>query len=825
MTGWILLLAFAAALCAASACGLVELHWNKFPRPGPVLARWLRQLSDHLDAPSTPGGASSLGRQEEPAPDPQEPAEQSVQGKVSLAGTQQGWYRVLRGGELISCINGAEVIDRIAKLTRLSRAAFDRDLLPLLHRYIEFVQLMPASESHHHANAGGLAAHTLETILYALKYRNGFLLPRGAGAERIDAERDFWTYAVFLGALLHDVGKPITDLRIKYRRKGTSDPSDWVALAGTLVDCGAYEYHIAFAPKGQRDYAAHSKLGASLLQAFAPTSTLSFLSRAPSVLRELNQYLVGGDPQGVIAEIVKQADQESTRRNLASGSRIRLNTASSVPLIEQLMGAIRDMLNQGTELPINRDGSAGWVYDGSVWFVAKRLADNVRNYIRKNAAEDADGVPGESKNDRLFDTWQEYGCIMPNPQTGQAIWYVLVTGTDADGNELYRHKLSVLRFPLAKLYDSAEQYPPPLAGAIEVISKDKADGTSPPAVDAEALPAVDQTPGRVPPPGPPQRSTAAGGSSTCKEPGHQPLRQPEPKADVAKVPVPKFAQQQSSSRKLTQALKDDVDQLLDEADSARAEARKIRQSQPPGKASKAGRPEAAGKPVEQEAKTVPAGKYGNEELELPPVEELATGAGRPAQSTNALPGSERLQDGSSRESPPAAAAVPRPVVLPSSAPPSLGKAKEPSLLAIRFIEWLQAGLAEGSIKHNELHAPVHFVEQGMALVSPLIFREYAAQHGESLDGEQDSANQRPAESTRLGLVVQREVIRAAWHAPAPGGLNVWAFQVKRKGSGRASRLSAVVLRDPQRWVMPVPPPNPYLTVAPPADTAEGGSAP
>ena len=42
-----------------------------------------------------------------------------------------------------------------------------------------------------------------------------------------------------------------------------------------------------------------------------------------------------------------------------------------------------------------------------------------------------------------------------------------------------------------------------------------------------------------------------------------------------------------------------------------------------------------------------------------------------------------------------------------------------------FWMWLAAGLADGSITVNQSGAPVHFVSQGMLLVSPAIFRDYA----------------------------------------------------------------------------------------------------
>lgn len=115
---------------------------------------------------------------------------------------------------------------------------------------------------------------------------------------------------------------------------------------------------------------------------------------------------------------------------------------------------------------------------------------------------------------------------------------------------------------------------------------------------------------------------------------------------------------------------------------------------------------------------------------------------------------------------------------------------------------VQRHLADGSMKHNEAGAPVHFIEYGMVLVSPLIFRLYAA------------ANDVPARPTEengdFAMQVQRELLRAQWHAIAPGGKNVWTLYVSKKGGQAASRLAAVVLTEPQRWVVPVPPSNPFI---------------
>lgn len=124
-------------------------------------------------------------------------------------------------------------------------------------------------------------------------------------------------------------------------------------------------------------------------------------------------------------------------------------------------------------------------------------------------------------------------------------------------------------------------------------------------------------------------------------------------------------------------------------------------------------------------------------------------------------------------------------------------------MAMAFLTWLQQGLASRSLKYNETGAMIHFTAEGMALVSPLVFKAYVA--------DEESVND--AESEAQALQVQREVIKAGWHLMGPGKTNILRYQVLGRGGVPVGKLSAVVLIRPERWVMPVPPSNPVLQIA------------
>lgn len=745
----------------------------------------------------------------------------------SAQGTHEGWLRVLSAPALIELVQGERAVREMRKQSRLSTMTWQRDLLPALERYAEFVQLMPASEAHHHAHAGGLLAHTLEMVLVAMTWRNGHFLPEGAPVEDMDAQRDEWTYVVFFAALLHDIAKIMTDLKVTWRCRGMDVPLHWVPISGTLSQIVGSrldaQYLVEFTPKAARDYAAHSRMALMLLQQVAPTTAMTFLAQNPGALQTLTQYLSAQDRNSLVGKIVQKADQASTQRALLVGSKARFTTSTSVPLVDLLMSAISSMLKAGGTLPLNRSGAAGWVFDDSVWFVAKRLADAVRAHIRKHAPDEA--IPGDNKNDRLFDTWQEYGCILANPQTGQSIWYVTVHGsgpsTDTDGvpqpesgNGSYVHSLSMLRFPLNKLFTEPTLYPAVMSGHIEIRARPVKDGDGEVSPSDGAVELAD-TPDPVvtdplKPDGAAELCSGPRTQSLPPAPPEKPLHQ-KPKPGMAlKAPAfnpPKQAQPKAASGPVQNSVTGMV------------------QAPATPKSTKSAVPVAAGKWPEFEDDSIfnsPPGKpvtdahvtVADVEQNLPPVVVARTVApakqppkneaavvARPLLTQSTVVGNGAVPAATAR------ALRQAPVVLTPflpDLPHELAiEQHEPSAVAIGFITWLQQGLAQRRLKYNETGAVVHFVAEGMALVSPAIFKQYCAE------------TQPDADAAAQGLQTQREVIKAGWHQIGPGKINILSYQVIGRGGAMVSKLSAVVLLNPDRWVMPVPPPNPVLKLVVP----------
>lgn len=786
-------------------------------------------------------------------PEQEVPAESSENNPVELppiAGSGVGWFNVLSGEHLLAHCKAQSLLSDIERQSRLSHEVFMRDMYPAITAYVEFIQLAPASEAHHHSHIGGLIAHTLEVVLAALTARNGYLLPLHANTELIDAQRDHWTYAAFYAALLHDVGKVLTDLQIDVRDGPQAPSRRWLPLSGPMRASRALEYQIQFAPKSARDYQAHQRLALVMLQAMVPSNALAFLGRKQNVLTALTKYLSGEDAvidEGAkaLSEIVKRADSFSVSRNLAHGTRQRFVTATAVPLNELLMQAIRHMLRDGTKLPLNRNGAAGWVYDGAIWFVAKRLADTVRKHIQEHHPDES--IPGGNKNDRLFDTWQDYGLIEPNPSSGGAIWKVIVQGPDYE-----LPPFPVLKFPLHRLFDAPTQYPIDMQGSITILTGEKADAVEV-ELETEAVPDLapleDPAPeetvwddGTVAVPAMAARSAPDGlldasdavttngtsnasskvpattsassntganktssGTETNAKASAPSVPKPVPSIDrnAFSIPGPKPVSKQGSTggnSKTLHNLGQGAEKGADPKPVSQANAIPAPQNGVPKPQPKPASNEAP-VPAHTPATPAPAKASTTQQAQIA-AQKPAT---RPAPSAESefLPGDGDVAtyDGNQQGSPhkplESAKTAPEAIkpVMPHAQPPKIiGNKKEPDPMAIEFVQWVQQGLASGAITYNQADSLVHLVPEGIALVSPRIFKEFLIDQAVT-DVEYS--------------VLQRKVTAAGWHQMGENHSNILHYQVVANGK-RRSKLSAVVLRNPKQWLAEVPPANPHL---------------
>ncbi len=370
---------------------------------------------------------------------------------LTLSSLKLDQLPILEAMDLIQLLGLQARLDSIKSLAAIGDTHFNALYTPSINQYLESVQLAPASASHHHAGPGGLATHTLDVIETALRKRKAYNLPQHSSSELIAAQEHIWTYGVFAGALLHDIGKMVCNSQI-FLDNGLL----WTPHGDSILSAGAKTYRVEFK---KSPYKMHATLSNGFLHLLAPAGR-GWLAQYPNILAQLTAWLSGDIYEyGTIGEIVRQADGESVAANLKiGGDRKRFPNAPTIPMVDRITTALRQLIDE-SKLKINRpNGSSGWCDERYAYMVCGTVANAVRQQLQSSGATD---IP--SDNSILFDTWQEHDFIVSTPEGG-AIWYLTINGS---------LHLTVLKFEVSRLFHPSRQ-PAPFAGELSISDTDQA---------------------------------------------------------------------------------------------------------------------------------------------------------------------------------------------------------------------------------------------------------------------------------------------------------------------------------------------------------------
>jgi integrating conjugative element relaxase, PFGI-1 class len=358
-------------------------------------------------------------------------------------------------------------------------------------RYCEVVQLLPASQAHHHAYPGGLIVHTLSVIEYAINERQKYTLPLASEPEVIEAQKNLWTYAVFVAALLHDIGKAVTMAwYIDAAQDKIRNPA-----AGTLLQQGCKHYTLKFRPT--QYYKLHERLGLLYLSQLLDSTSLDYLTRDLDIFAEVLGYVSADKASwGSIGAIVSTADQMSVADDLRIASQTgrprQFAGAELENFGERLLKAFR-LLIEERKLAANRPGAILYLSDDQryVYAVAKTIAEKLREKMQLLGATD---VPAD--NTRIFDELQQHGLI-EETATGHAIFNIHVSIPHAN----FEQDFTVLKINSRKLFTVAS-LPAQMAGSVRESDKAATDSAVTPspatasttvqALPASAAPAAEQ---------------------------------------------------------------------------------------------------------------------------------------------------------------------------------------------------------------------------------------------------------------------------------------------------------------------------------------------
>ena len=369
-------------------------------------------------------------------------------------GAERHRFKVLPSSELLAPFEGelAAIRARAGVPAEHWRSLYQT----VFDNYAALVQRLPASESHHHAGAGGLLQHGIEVARHTLDLKQGIILPRGEAPEVQSRVQDLWTYACVTAALLHDLGKPVTDQCITLYDGPPGRRSAWSPVHGPMP-IGA-TYAIEFNPA--RVYRHHERIPPLLAHHLIPLAGLQWIAGDPNVLHNWLAAIQGDfEDADAIGEIVGKADGLSVARDLSGSTKVRLPTAKAKPLVERLITGLRYLLDHDA-LPFNRRGAAAYLDGDTLWLVSKTTLDKLRLHLIE---EGQPGIP--TRNDRLMDELQQHGLLVANDQD-RAVWTCRITIGD------WQRKLTCLRMEASRIWSAPDRRPNPMDGHVEPVGSE-----------------------------------------------------------------------------------------------------------------------------------------------------------------------------------------------------------------------------------------------------------------------------------------------------------------------------------------------------------------
>lgn len=314
-----------------------------------------------------------------------------------------------------------EKVENIFQTLSISREHFKLLYMPVIQKMALIAQHIPASENHHHAYLGGLLEHSLEVAVFAARLRQGVMI-RGISEDKMAIVGEALSYAVITAALLHDIGKAVTDVQIANISKNTN----YLPLIDTPKPGEKYRFRF----RAEREYTDHQKANLQLAVSLMPPNGIRWLSQYTEINQNWSRALAGEySDAGDIGRIVARADSTSTQRatisQAATGDSASHNPLSKLTPADAFVRILRTILENGKQqLPLNKRGAAAWVTNDHIYFVSKRVIDEVR----KESERLGPAVSIPSDNSTLMTMLGDAKKLKLND--GKAIHYLMIRDGD-----------------------------------------------------------------------------------------------------------------------------------------------------------------------------------------------------------------------------------------------------------------------------------------------------------------------------------------------------------------------------------------------------------
>jgi len=343
-----------------------------------------------------------------------------------------------------------ELIDQIREAGIASNDIFDEFYLASLRRFASYAHLLPASQTHHHRGAGGLLRHAAEVALWSLQSGDRVLLPWEQAPRRRRELEPRWHLAVFLAALCHDVGKPVTDLVVTSRdgekvwNPFIEDLYSWA----TRNDVDRYFLHWR-----ENRAKKHTVVSSLIAERIISPKSLAWIAEGDTELVLWMMETINGQPnsENLIHDLVIRSDQASVERDLRSLGVAFTGYEIGLPVERFLVDIMRRLVREGV-WDVNKPGSRLWHIDGHLYLVWPAAGEEIAAIINQ---EKIPGLPRTPNSllDMLVD--RKLASIREDQVVGKGYWYL--------APDVLAEKIPNIRLTAIRLRDPSLVIDPPPA--------------------------------------------------------------------------------------------------------------------------------------------------------------------------------------------------------------------------------------------------------------------------------------------------------------------------------------------------------------------------
>ena len=261
------------------------------------------------------------------------------------------------------------LLARIKLCYGADRAAFERELLPLVQGYASFVHRLPATADSFFSEPGGLLRMGLETAFFALQGTDAHIFSGKATiSERVELEPR-WRLATFIGGLCSELHRALAATVV------TDEGAEWPACLGPLAPWLAQQrvshYTVHWRAEVRAPGGAHAARGGQEARGFGlfalphvvPAAVLHDLTRGNAVIVPHLMASIGGVAlveHNVLDRLVRRSAALVIHRDLLAQCRRQGAPAGGEHFARVVLDALRRLAAGHAGWTPNQDKSRVW---------------------------------------------------------------------------------------------------------------------------------------------------------------------------------------------------------------------------------------------------------------------------------------------------------------------------------------------------------------------------------------------------------------------------------------------------------------------------------